>query len=144
MGYNTDFKGELLFTKELDSTEMLEIEKFLDEDCRYHPEWNPGDLIWIDLCFNRDLTGIEWNGGEKTYDLTEKVNLIISNMQQKFPDFGLTGELLAQGEDMTDRWRLVIENGRAVKKPVKILGDIIECPHCGEKIILDELENEEY
>jgi hypothetical protein len=110
----------------------------LDEDCREHPEWGRADLTYIDLELLDDFSGVKWNGAEKTYDLEEKVNVIIDEMRKEFPNFGLQGEMIAQGEDIEDRWSLLIENGRAIKRDVVITGQKIKCPHCDEYFILEK------
>ena len=112
MGYSTEFIGELLFTKELKASEIVKIKSFLGQDCRNHPEWNAKQLTYIDLEFTDDFTGLKWDGSEKTYDLVEKVNLIVDIMKKDYPDFGLKGSLLAQGEDIHDKWMLSIDNNR--------------------------------
>jgi hypothetical protein len=137
MGYTTQFKGILKFTKELNGKELKKVKSFLGEDCRKHDEWGRTDLSYIDLALTDDFSGLEWDGSEKTYDLQDKVNVIIDEMQKEFPDFGLEGFLVAQGEDVEDRWTLVIENGRAVQKPVEIKGVKIRCPHCSEEFIAE-------
>ena len=50
MGYTTNFKGELKFTKELKASELAKLSSMLGEDCREHPEWDyEGPLYYIDL-----------------------------------------------------------------------------------------------
>jgi hypothetical protein len=101
MGYTTTFTGILKFTSEL----TLEQSIFIDEI----NQSGPGDFI-----VSSDKTGIVWAGFEKTYDAVTQINSIIEAMQIKWPEFGLTGRLLAQGEEIGDVWHLVIdENGVA-------------------------------
>lgn len=140
MGYSTDFTGELKFTKELTASQLAKVKSFLGQDCRQHPEWGNTELTYIDLEFTVDFTGLIWDGSEKTYDLTEKVNLIIENVCKDFPDFGLKGELLAQGENFDDRWALSVENNIASERRIIITGKTITCPHCEEQFILEESE----
>lgn len=118
MGYTTKFKGELKFTTKLTPKQLTKIKSFLGEDCRNHPEWNKNNLTYIDLELLDDLSGLKWNGSEKTYDLVEKVNLIIEEMQKEYSQFGLTGKLIAQGEDIEDRWCLKIIDGKAIQIPL--------------------------
>ena len=99
-------------------------------------------LSYIDLQLTDDFSGLEWDGSEKTYDLVEKVNLIIENMRLKYPDFGLTGELLAQGEDNGDVWILAMENGKAKHKKIDLSHKKkVTCPHCEEEFFLDNSDN---
>jgi hypothetical protein len=136
MGYTTNFEGELKFTTQPSKVALAYLVSFFGEDCRNHPEWEAKDLYSVDLMLNRQLDGIKHDGSEKTYDLEKIVNVVIVEMRKEFPDFGLTGQLLAQGEDITDRWVLAIENGMAVKKKQKVTGDVVMCPDCGHQFLL--------
>ena len=138
MGYTTTFSGELKFKNDLSNKALGKLKSFLGEDCRDHPEWGRTDLTYIDLELTDDFSGIKWDGSEKTYDLVDKINLLITEMGKEYPEFGLEGELLAQGEDFKDRWMLVMENGEAKHREIKIVGKEVECPHCGEKFILEK------
>lgn len=63
MGYTTNFKGELKFTKELKASELAKLSSMLGEDCREHPEWDyEGPLYYIDLELLEDFSGIKWDG----------------------------------------------------------------------------------
>jgi len=138
MGYSTEFRGKLEFVNEITSKQLAKVITFLGEDCRLHPEWGATNLTYIELRLTDDFTGLEWNGRPKTYNLTEKVNLIIEKVREEFPEFELKGELMAQGEDIEDRWKLKIEGGKAVKIEMKIAGRKCECPYCGEEFILED------
>lgn len=135
MGYTTQFKGELLFTTDVTQKELALIKTFFGEDLREHPEWQGrAQGSYIDLRFNELFTGIEWDDEtEKNHGIVSHINLIIEEVQKINPDFGLKGEMVAQGEDLDDRWRIVIENGIAVKKEIPASGDKVICPHCGEE-----------
>lgn len=138
MGYSTNFKGDLKFTKEATGPQLAALKAMMGEDCREHPEWNAKDLYYVDLELNDDFTGIRWNGAEKTYGLEKIVNVVLAEMRKKWPDFGLTGVLAAQGEDAEDRWTLSIgEDGLPRKTKVPVLGQKITCPHCEETFILE-------
>lgn len=137
MGYTTTFKGQLKFTKELSGKQLAKIKSFFGEDAREHPDWDT-DGSYIDLRFNDDFSGIEWDDEtEKNSGMVEHVNLIIREMKKEYPDFELTGELLAQGEDMEDRWKLIIENGIAIEKRIEIKGKKVKCPHCDEYFTIE-------
>lgn len=149
MGYDTIFKGKLKFTKVLDSIELAYLNSILDEDCREHPEWqdeiqnigcDPDCFTYIDLVLLDDFSGVKWNDKtEKTYDLVEKVQLVINLMNNKFyNDFGLIGQLSAQGEDFDDRWILECDGKSVNRKEVTITGRKIQCPHCEEYFILED------
>ena|ERR1700753_2318022 len=139
MGYNTTFKGELKFTTDLTSKQLAKVKSFLGEDCREHPEWGDTGLTYIDLVLLDDFSGLKWDDcTEKTYDLPEKVNLVIKNMRKEYPDFGLSGKLSAQGEDSDDRWFLNMVDGKAVKEEIPLSSDEIISPHCGELFTLSQ------
>jgi len=138
MGYNTEFRGELKFTKELTGSQLAVLSSYLGEDCRNHPEWGRSiGNYYVNLSLLPGFDGLEWDGSEKTYEMVEIVNFIIDKMMEIMPDFGLTGKLLAQGEDIDDRWELIIKNNVAVKVDVKPSGTKIQCPHCGESFYLE-------
>lgn len=145
MGYNTQFSGTLLFKKEPSLRQLKRIEALLSEDVREHPDLaaivnNSGvpllrcqlsKVSYIDLAVDDNYTGLVWTGAEKTYGLEHAVNVVLAHVRHEYPDFGLTGELLAQGEDIEDRWRLIIAaDGWADKVPVVLPGRCVTCPHC--------------
>lgn len=142
MGYTTNFKGHLNFTSELTASQISFIQKFMGEDIRDHREWwingQDPDLTYIDLELTDEFDGLQWDGSEKTYDLVEKVNFIREHMRMRWPNFDLQGTLLAQGEEVDDRWRLVCSgSGPAVREDVALSGREVECPHCGENFRLE-------
>jgi len=138
MGYSTEFKGELKFIRELTASQLSEVSKFINEDCRDHPEWENTDNYYVDLELLKDFSGLKWNGAEKTYGMVDIVNMIIVNMSKKCPDFGLVGKLSAQGEDFDDRWSLVVNDGEAKREEVVIVGAKITCPNCEHVFIVEE------
>lgn len=84
------------------------------------------------------MEGVVHDGSEKSSLGPEMVNMITANMRQPFPGFRFYGELLAQGEDIDDRWRLVIgEDGIASKVACPKIGERITCPHCEQAFILE-------
>lgn len=142
MGYSTDFVGELKFKNELTASQLAKVKSFLGEDWRDHPEWvcpTPKAYVnYIDLELLDDFSGIKWNGAEKTSGMVESVNLIVSETQKLWPDFGLIGKLAAQGEEVTDRWELFIgEDGLAYRRDIPLVGQKVRCPHCDEEFILE-------
>lgn len=132
MGYSTDFSGSLKFACDMTAPMLAMVNQFFDEDPRSHPEWNaPRDVGYIDLKLTKDFSGIEWSGSEKTYGMVGAVNIIIEQMRKEFPQFALSGSLLAQGEDIDDRWELHInDEGKAVKVATPPPGTRVKCPHC--------------
>jgi hypothetical protein len=73
------------------------------------------------------------NNNLHNYNMIIKTRFI--PCQQKYPEFGLTGKLLAQGEDIEDRWQLYIENGEVKTRELAQSGKEIECPHCHQKFV---------
>lgn len=138
MGYSTNFTGELKFTTELTARALARLKNMLGEDCRDHKDWNAPGLYHIDLEFLDDFSGLKWNGAEKTYALDQLVNVVIREMRKAFPEFGLSGQLAAQGEEVEDRWALVIgPDGFAQRLKVAVTGQRVRCPNCDHKFILE-------
>ena len=142
MGHSTDFSGVLKFCGDVTVQQLGHLNTILGKDCRDHPEWNPemyGDyLTYVDMKITKDYSGIEWDGSEKTYDLVEKINLMLDLMRKQWPSFNLTGKLIAQGEDIMDRWELRIVDGNAIKHDLSISGSIVTCPYCHKEFIFEE------
>ncbi len=133
MGYMTEFKGELKFTTEMTGTQLAEVKSFCDADIREHPEWGKAKTFnYFFLTLLDDFSGLKWNGVENARGMVEQVNIITLNMCKRWPDFGLTGRMLAQGEYIDDRWELVVEDGVATKEDVAVTGTRIMCPCCNE------------
>lgn len=138
MGYSTNFTGELKFTTEATASQLAALKAMMGEDCRDHPEWGAPGLYYIGLELTDDFTGIKWNGAEKTYELEKLVNVVLSVMRKTWPEFGLSGQLGAQGEDLEDRWVLSIgEDGLAHKTKIALTGKIVTCPHCDGRFALE-------
>lgn len=136
MGYSTQFSGKLTFTNQLTGAQLYKLSQYLGQDCREHPEWGAPHLTYIDLKITNEVDGLEWDGSEKTYNLPEIVNLLTTEMRKQFPDFALDGYLLAQGEEIEDRWMLKMQNGEAVSVKISDNGPTIQCPHCERTFIL--------
>ena len=136
MGYNTDFSGELKFTQTFTVPQLIALEKIIGEDCRDHPEWGEKEASYIQLVLTDDKSGLEWDGGEKTYHMVEAVNVVIREMRKQWPDFGLSGELLAQGEEFGDLWKLSIgADGFAYKTEMTVTNGSVQCPECDHVFI---------
>jgi hypothetical protein len=143
LGYQTDYKGKLLFTRELMAKELAFLNTMLGEDVREHREWgdlskyDENGLYYLEFKLTKELDGIEWDGAEKFDSAVGSVNFLIDRMKTIAPDFGFKGTINAQGEDVDDRWRLAIENGKAIRVDVKPKGKKIKCPNCGESFYYD-------
>lgn len=132
MGYSTEFEGTLQFTHELSVPQLKKLHTFFGANPREHPEWGLSrDHGYIDLELAKDYSGIKWDGAEKTRDLDKSVAFIIREMRKEWPEFGLTGTLKAQGEDVEDRWDLVVDETGAVSKNKRPPPGVkVKCPHC--------------
>jgi len=139
MGYSTDYTGELKFTSEPTVAVLRDLRKFFGEDCRDHKEWNPPQYAsYIDLELTDEMDGIRWNGNEKTSPMDGLVNVVLTQMRKTHPDFGLSGQMLAQGESIEDRWICAIgEDGMAHHMAITIKGQKVECPHCKRHFMLE-------
>jgi hypothetical protein len=85
------------------------------------PAGQPG--LWCQWVPSEDGTRIEWDGGEKFYDSAEWMEYLIEHFLKdgcaaigKVPGIigghTLNGRILAQGEEVRDRWELVVENNK--------------------------------
>lgn len=141
MGYTTEFSGELKFNQELTAKELAYLKQYLGEDPREHKEWEfDGDLSYIQFELNDDFTGIRWDGGEKFYYAVEAVNFLSKEMRKLKPTFAFKGQLLAQGEEIDDRWNLKMKDGVAINVPITPNGEKVRCPHCHEEFFTGDAE----
>lgn len=134
MGYTTQFEGRLDFTSEPTLAQVRHLKGMFGADCRDHPEWNPPKYAgYIDLRLTDDMLGIEWDDEtEKCSDMADLLNVVIDQTRKHWPDFGLKGSLIAQGEDLDDRYLVVIgEDGRATRQKIVPTGTKVTCPECG-------------
>lgn len=143
MGYSTDFSGTLKISPKLDDSQKAYLKTFLGEDCRDHKEWfsslpqwkSDRNLSYMDLELNDAEDGIGWDGSEKTYDLVEKVDLLINLMRLQVPDFALHGKLYAQGEDRSDTWILTADGNKVFREDIDVESKLVTCPNCQHNFI---------
>ncbi len=136
MGYSIDYTGELKFNRELTGSELAKVKKWLGEDIRDH---NPSTAIagyWhhIDLELLEDFSGLKWDGSEKSGEMQYIVNFLVDEVRADgVSDFGLTGVMDAQGEEIGDVWRLEFDaDGVAQRRDVIVLSGSV-CPECGHE-----------
>jgi hypothetical protein len=132
MGYSTDFEGVLTFDCEMNVVMLRSIKNLLGGHSR-DLGVPSNDSGYIDLELTNDFTGVKWDGGGKTYNLQHSVTAIIRKMREQFPQFGLSGELIAQGEDPDDKWRLTVVDGVGIKTDIPPTGTQVSCPSCRHK-----------
>jgi hypothetical protein len=151
MGYSTEFSGTVYFENELTASQIAAINGIFNEDIRQHPEWVPlldaSDentyLNYVALEFNKDFTGIEWDGSEKTNGMVEFLNLIRNYMESiGKPIVYKDSEMFAQGEEATDRWWVKVENNVARGVTITVTGRKVECPHCESEFLIDMEETD--
>lgn len=140
MGYTTEFFGQLNFGPGVTVDQVGHLNnEFLGKDCREH-DWPKSEgLTHVDLEITDDFQGIKHDGSEKTYNLEDIVNMIIYNMCCEFPNFSLSGEIEAQGEEPNDRWILRInkDTGYAERIECPGYGSSITCPNCKHEFKLE-------
>ena len=137
MGYTTEFQGQLSFTKELTVPEIRKLNTILGQDLRDIPKYSKSGLYYVQFELTKNLDGLKWDGTEKFYEAEKVLQTVIDYMREDSPDFGLSGYLSAQGEDIEDCWRLEIKDGKAVKVMTPPNGKKITCPHCDESFYID-------
>lgn len=140
MGYTTQFQGVVKITPELKTSQVKFIQGMFG-DMR---EWNPEeakrlDFTWFDFEFNEEMDGLQWDGTEKFYDADTKMQYLIDRAVEKYPELSFNGILQAQGEEIDDRWQLVVNDNKVKKVEVTLKGKIITCPRCEEKFELEEV-----
>ena len=147
MGYDTDYKGVLLFSNEdtLTAKELRYLTSILREDVREHPEWKifmnekNYSLTFIYFELLDDFSGIRHSGAEKSHNQDEAINLIKSLMEHEFKKpFILKGKILCQGEDIEDRWFLSIDKDGVASRIDISVETITTCPSCGYRFKLGE------
>jgi hypothetical protein len=109
-----------------------------DNDIRDHnrpPEGQPG--LWCQWVPTEDGTAIEWDEGEKFYSAGEWMLYIIEHFigddpiaKQVDPEnFGflqghkVNGEILAEGEEQGDIWKIVVDDNAVTELEAKIVWD---------------------
>jgi hypothetical protein len=71
------------------------------------PSTQPG--LWCQWVPTKDDKGLEWDGNEKFYAYTEWLTYIVENFLKPW-GYVLNGTVKWQGEDSSDKGRLVVEN----------------------------------
>jgi hypothetical protein len=142
VGYTTEFEGVLKFTNPLTAEQEIYLTEMLGIDPDDKPQFKQSSrLSYIQYDLAPDKSGIQWDGNEKFYYAENACNFIIENMKARFPDFGLVGELLAQGEEFCDIWMLAIVDGVAKRIDLKI-GGHVTCPECAHVFLATANEYE--
>jgi hypothetical protein len=97
-----------------------------------------GKPHYVQFQVTKDKSGIEWDGNEKFYEAVKATNFVIDNVRREIPDFSLSGQLEAQGEEIGDHWFLAIgDDGFAHRVEAPKSGDNVHCPHCNHEFQLN-------
>lgn len=94
------------------------------------PRTQPG--LWCHWIPTEDRQGIVWDEGEKFYEAPKWMEYILNRILKPKGYVG-NGEIEAQGEDMSDRWTLVVNNNQVyiedarIYKQKAIAYDILTC-----------------
>ena len=113
MGYTTEFHGALVFTEALNRKAVDVMDSLLGEDLRELSDIDSGGMTWVDLEYDDEENALSWDGSEKTYDLPEKIDLVLCEMRKVQPTLNLEGEMFASGEKCGDIWFIEMRNGSA-------------------------------
>lgn len=114
MGYTTKFHGQIKVDPPLGPAACAMLREFSQtRHCEIGQEWPSMYCQWVPTT-NGDA--IEWNGGEKFYGSLEWMRYLIENFLQSYT---LNGEIIAQGEDMMDRWLLVVKDNKVSRRKLK-------------------------
>lgn len=84
------------------------------------PQSQPGP--WCQWVPTDDLTGIEWDGGEKFYEYVEWLTYLIENFLKPWGRV-LSGEVEWEGEDRDDRGKIVVKDNVVTSKEARVVYD---------------------
>jgi NTP pyrophosphatase (non-canonical NTP hydrolase) len=136
MGYNINYVGELQFSDGLSDEEINKISIFLGCEMSDFPDYGIFDFYSIDLKFTDDFSGLTWDYSEKSHFMDKQINFMLDRIKEINPDLTLEGEFLCQGENITDRFKIVVSDGEAVREEII---DIMDSGTLIEKLDLFEL-----
>ena len=116
MGYETQFRGKIFFDREIDWQTGSEIESFRNTRHNYGSHRSP----WSHIKISQDGKSMEWDGGEKTYDLEFYVTVIINKFL--VPNgYTCNGQIDAQGQGMFDFWAIEVEKNKVYRITYKFI-----------------------
>lgn len=120
MGYTTEFAGSITIHPPLSEEEAAFLREFARKDHR--TENLPGNYCQWEP--THDGTALGWDGGEKFYHSVEWMEYLIKMFLRS--NHVLNGVIDAQGEDMDDRWRLVVKNNVVTKQEATLFWSVDE------------------
>tara|TARA_R110000850_G_scaffold272752_3_gene408250 strand:+ start:3006 stop:3551 length:546 start_codon:yes stop_codon:yes gene_type:complete len=119
MGHSTNYTGKIRITN-LDLDKVRQLKTFLGADKRNLLRDGVITEAQMDLleysCFfdmelDQDLTALQWNGSEKSNGLDLWLNIVGCALDL---DYQEGDSLLCQGEDVEDRYVIIIEAGAVI------------------------------
>jgi hypothetical protein len=113
MGYTTTFEGRMRLSPTLTVAQKHDLNSFCEDRHGGNTQVDPGfPGFWCDWMTDGEY--LQWNGNEKSYDMAAWLEELISRY---FRPWGVTvsGKILAQGEDLSDRWTMEVGADQKVK-----------------------------
>ena len=134
MGYDTRFKGAITIEPPCD----LELYNRVNDYCRDEDKVRDGknvpDYGWCDWLVSKDGKAIgHYEETEKSYEMEAWLRVLVRDF---FAPAGrvLNGSMLAQGEDMEDRWCLNVKDNEVTRTDAKPDG-VVVCPECQHRFV---------
>lgn len=119
MGYTTEFRGTINLEPVLTAAQVAELETFAEERHGGNVDVYAGfPGFWCQWIPTNDGAGIEWDGNEKFYHGEEWMKLIIDRFLKPWGIVG-NGLILAQGEEIDDRWELIVKDNVVSTKKLR-------------------------
>lgn len=109
MGYTTRFSGTLTIAPTPPAETMHKISEFCNK-----PPFEAREIVGSPCCDweTTGADGLKWNGSEKSYGMFEWLKEIVWRF---LPGHVLDGRVIAQGEEVEDRW-FIVPNPEDVQK----------------------------
>jgi hypothetical protein len=108
MGYTTTFDGAITITPPLNEAEKEKADYWYFCDDKI--EGAPSSYCQWEVSHKGD--SLKWDGGEKFYKSLEWMQWIIDQL----PGHQFSGEIIAQGDEAGDVWKIVVKDNKAERK----------------------------
>lgn len=118
MGYSTHYKGTIrIYNLDLERVRILNL--YLGKDKReivqHIPPGEDLPFTFFSVELNEEMTALQWDGAEKTYGMLEMLNFLRLIAQL---EFGEGDNMVCQGDEIEDRYILVVENNEVIKRAI--------------------------
>ncbi len=138
MGYTTEYSGELDIEPPLPAETVAAINEFCTT--RHDPGYTEEQpSIWCDWEVQPDGASIGWNGTEKSYMMDKWLPILIRDFIEPTGSV-VNGAMEAQGEDMGDRWTLVVTDNVVTRKEAGYEADELRSLLAEAKQYIDPLD----